>query len=691
MAKTKTQPVKSDAYRERERNRSLENSRNQSRAGREIGPLPEIVNPERRQSAITSLRFWFDTYHGERFNLPWSADHLRAISKLESAILSGGLFAFAMPRGTGKTSMAIAAVEWAVVCGHHQMAILIGATQAHADEALQTIRTDLETNQLLLEDFPEVCYPIHCLEGIAQRRLLLDGESLTMTFKNGRVVLPNVPGSQAASACIAVAGLTGRIRGLQFTRPDGKTVRPSIGLLDDPQTDESARSASQNQQRASTIRKAVLGLAGPGKKMAAVMPCTVIEQGDLADQFLDRKANPQWQGERTRFVLSWPTNVKLWEEYAEIRANGLRAGDNGSSATEFYRANQAAMDEGGETSWEERHNPDELSSIQHAWNLRLDRGEAAFDAEFQNDPHKPDTAELPNLTSDQIADRITRIPRGVVPATCRQITAFVDIQQDLLYWLVAAWGDGFAGQVIDYGVWPQQRRTYFQLRDASPTLGQATPTAGLEGAIYAGLKAVEAGVLAREWATDNGGTMRISRCLIDANWNQSTGAVYQFCRQSPLASILLPSHGRGITASMVPISSYVQKPGEQIGNNWQIRQGEKRSIRHITYDTNFWKSFVLARFSVAMGDRGALTLFGEKPHEHKLLADHLTAEYRVRTEGRGRVVDEWKLRPDRPDNHWLDGIVGCAVGASIVGLTLDGMESGRQRKKVSIPSHMRAG
>lgn len=42
----------------------------------------------------------------------------------------------------------------------------------------------------------------------------------------------------------------------------------------------------------------------------------------------------------------------------------------------------------------------------------------------------------------------------------------------------------------------------------------------------------------------------------------------------------------------------------------------------------------------------------------------------MKTEGRGRTVDEWKQRPERGDNHWLDGVVGCAVAASIQGAVL---------------------
>ena len=90
----------------------------------------------------------------------------------------------------------------------------------------------------------------------------------------------------------------------------------------------------------------------------------------------------------------------------------------------------------------------------------------------------------------------------------------------------------------------------------------------------------------------------------------------------------------------------------------------------MVYDTNYWKSFVYARLAVPMGDRGCLSLFGAKPETHRLFAEHLAAEYRVKTEGRGRTVDEWKMRPQASDNHWFDCLVGCAVAASMQGVCL---------------------
>jgi hypothetical protein len=99
------------------------------------------------------------------------------------------------------------------------------------------------------------------------------------------------------------------------------------------------------------------------------------------------------------------------------------------------------------------------------------------------------------------------------------------------------------------------------------------------------------------------------------------------------------------------------------------------------YDTNWWKSFVHARLAVALGDRGCLSIFGNNFEPHRLLSEQLTAEYYVKTEGRGRTVDEWKSRPDQPDNHWFDCLVGASMAASMQGCVLFGTDGGRYVKR----------
>jgi hypothetical protein len=174
--------------------------------------------------------------------------------------------------------------------------------------------------------------------------------------------------------------------------------------------------------------------------------------------------------------------------------------------------------------------------------------------------------------------------------------------------------------------------------------------------------------------------MKVGRLLIDANWGASTDVVYQFCRQSAHAAVVMPWHGRYVGASSIPFAEYRPRPGEKVGLHWRVPAvGGKRVVRHALADTNYWKSFVHARLAVAMGDRGCLSLFGGS--DHQLLAEHLTSEFRVKTTGRGRTVDEWKIRTPGADNHWLDCLVGCAVAASMQGAVLFGTDAGPRKVK----------
>ncbi len=663
-----------DAVKERARARAEQ----MSLSGRDIGELPAIANPQWKARAERDFRFFCERYFPLTFHLPWSPDHLKVIGKIEKAVLEGGLFAMAMPRGSGKTSLCETACLWSLIYGHREFIALIGSDEDHAENMLDSIKVELESNDLLLDDFPEVRFPIQALEGIHQRAAgqLFQGKQTHIGWTAKEIVLPTMPGSRASGAIICVSGITGRIRGMKHKRVDGSSVRPSLVLIDDPQTDESARSPSQCAARERILAGAILGLAGPGRKIAGLMALTVVRPSDLADRILDRDKHPQWQGERTKMVYTFPTNEALWARYSELWRDGMRADRGMGEATQFYAENRAAMDDGAVIAWPQRHHPDELSAIQHAMNLRLDRGDVAFWAEYQNEPLPEEHADEDLLTADQIAAKVNGLRRGEIPIGATHVTMFIDVQGKALFWLIAAWENDFTGHVIDYGTEPDQQTAYFTLRDMRHTLASAVPRAGMEGAIYAGLERLCDRTVGREWRRDDGAMVRIDRCLIDANWGQSSDVVYQFCRQSKHAGIIMPSHGRYVGASSIPFADYKRKRGDRVGLNWRIPLvAARRSVRHALFDTNFWKSFVHARLAVPMGDPGCLSLFGRNPDDHRLVAEHLTSEYRVKTEGRGRTVDEWKLRLDGADNHWLDCLVGCAVAASMEGAMLFGMDA----------------
>ena len=660
-------------------------SRERSAAGRDIGEIPKVANPKRRAKARESLQFFLKTYFPERFPLDWSPDHIKNIAKIEVAAKGGegsGLFAVAMPRGSGKTTICEGAVIWVAVEGYSPYVALIGASSDAASEMLESVKSEFESNDLLAEDYPEVCFPIRALEGNAQRcrGQTYKGESTLIRWKKSSIVLPRIPESKASEVIIKASGITGRVRGMKHTRSDGKPVRPSFALVDDPQTDDSAYSPQQCARRLKTMNGAILKLAGPGVKMSAVCPCTVIRAGDMADSLLDREKNPHWQGERCKMLYAFPENLSLWKQYAILRAESLRADGDGSPAREFYRANRKAMDAGALVAWPQRVDPGDLSALESAMKLWID-DKYSFMAECQNEPLDEGVNEG-DLKPADLANRYSGRLRGHVPVWASKLTAFIDVQQTALYWLVAGWNPScFTGAVLDYGVWPEQPgRRYYTLADLQHTLQSRSSAGGIEGQIRHGLNQLGPQILGREWVREGGAVVRVDRCFVDAGFQTDT--VYEFVRASPHATSLVPTHGRAIGAKGRPLSQYKVNQGERCGFHWFQTTGEgKRATRHVLIDTNFWKSFLVARFRQAIGEPGALQLFGtgRGDADHDMLADHLCAEKSTRVEANGRVVLEWSLRPGRPDNHWLDCLVGAAAAASFEGVTLAGGQEKKPR------------
>lgn len=657
-----------------------------SASGRDIGPIPAVEDEARRESCRLDLKLFCETYFAPTFDDPWSDAHLKVLSDMESAALHGTKKAIAMPRGSGKTSMAEACAIWAVLYGHRIFPVLIGATATHADELLDSVKTALQTNEILAEDFPEVCYPVARLEGMNQRATgqTCEGVPTRIRWTQDGVMLPTIKGSPSSGSIIRVASMTGRIRGMKARLADGRTIRPDLVLPDDPQTDESAASVTQTTQRIRKLSKAIEGLAGPGKSIAAIMPLTIINQGDLADQLLDRKLHPEWRGEVTKMLTSLPTDEERWEKYAEVYRDELAGNVPPGTALAFYKRQWKKLEAGAVASWPARYNKEqEFSAIHHAMNLKIKMGDYAWYAEYQNEPQSDIPEDSAPLTAEQITRKYNRMERGLVPNWATRVTAFVDVQERALYWMVCAWSDDMTGAVVDYGTWPKQPTRYFALRNIKRTMKKATEIPSRTGAIYKGLEVLTGILIDHEWEVDGGDTvLNLERILVDAAWGPSTDTVHLFCRQNRHGGVVMPSIGKGVTASMRPFDQYTKKQGERIGLNWRVpKPANNRVIRHVLYDTNWWKSQVYEGLGLAMGEDGCISLYGKSAQHHQLLAEHLTQEYRIKTEGHERTLYEWKQPPNKRDNHWWDCLVGCAVGASMGGSTPAGVQTNRPVKK----------
>ena len=237
--------------------------------------------------------------------------------------------------------------------------------------------------------------------------------------------------------------------------------------------------------------------------------------------------------------------------------------------------------------------------------------------------------------------------------------------------MVVAWGDDFSEHIVDYGITPEQPRNYFTLRDVSPTLQQKSGSSQTEGAIRWGLDFLAETLIGRPWPHEDGGEIRIGRMLVDAGYKPDV--VHEFAMRSPYASVVLPCHGLGITAAKTPMDRWPTKPNEQIGWHWVVKRGEKRRATYGQLDTYHWKTFLCERIAAVVGEKGAMTLFGDRPETHRLLFDHLNAESCTQTFGQGRSLWEWKQKAG-VDNHWFDCLASNCAAASMIGSSLPGGE-----------------
>lgn len=584
-----------------------------------------------------------------------------------------------MPRGSGKTTLCEVAVIWAVVTGRHQFVYLIAATEEHGSTFMQNVKAHITTTRDLVDDFPDALFPFVQLEGESRKAggQRYYGIRTHIRWDDEKIVFATIPGCRCSGAIIKCTSLGSAIRGAKVNRQsDGTPLRPTLAIIDDPQTDRSAKSPMQVRERLGIINGAISGLPGPEQTIGIIVPCTVIAPNDVADQILNRDKHPLWQGVRTKLVNSFPKNEKLWAEYRRLRDDSFRAGGSGEQSTALYLANRQIMDDGASLSWPERH-PGCISALEFAMQLRFS-DEAKFFAEFQNEPLSDRPQEDDLLTADEIAEKTNGLKRGVVPLACNTVTAFIDVQQKALYWMVVAVDETFGIAIIDYGTYPDQQRPYFTLANLTATIQAKHPIGGIEAALSAALDALTTGLMVREWEREDGTPLRIDRLLIDSGWGEHTDLVYEHCRRSQHATNIRPSKGRSVTSSSKAIDEWEKVVGMKIGPGWAERPiPNLQRVRLIHIDTNKWKSFTQARLSTPKGDPSALTLFGRDPDPHMLLCEHLTAEYRDRktSERTGRTVDEWHLPPHKPDNHWLDCLVGCCVAASFQSIKLGSLKA----------------
>lgn len=652
-----------DKEKQRENLKKWRDERRKLKASESLKPAKKAAKGHKKALAVkltkVSLWDWANKHFPERFSLQSAPCHRMLADTLEDVIRKGGNYAFAFPRGSAKSTWLEMGVIYAILNGFLRYIAIIGGNAEMAAESLDRIKGELETNDSLAKEYPEVIAAIRSIEGIGQRaRIIKDaaGNQLSFAWTAKKITLPNIKGFVGAGTIVRARGIDGNIRGLNQKLPGGSSVRPDLVLVDDPQTREDAESATTVSKREKTIKADLLGLAGPGKKIAALIAGTIIAKDDVMARLVDRKRNPVWQGVTISMLETLSDAHKtLWlTEYATLRKEAQEAGDrSGREATLFYRAHRAEMDKGAKVYWQDRYNRgDEISAIQSAYNLLIDNGEAAFYSEYQNDPVGMSSGYY-DLTPETILKRLNGREELAIPSLPCSITAAVDLNRYGLTWVLLASTQTMASSIIAYGIYAPDGVIFEGKRNEMSEAEQL--------AFWRAMDSLMKRFEAMNIINVDGLKQRIRRVGIDAGYLYQT--VRQFCRQNEArySFEVYPTRGRS-SDQFYPSGRNVQAKGDAWIKTADL-EGEL-----IVFDVDAWKERNQQGFILPNGAPGSVDVWGDPqaPAIHRDLATQLAAErmiLKVET-AKGFMKYMWEVKGR---NDLLDALNIARVMASVGG------------------------
>ena len=617
--------------------------------------IPPCRNPKRREQCLADPERFMRTYFADRYRLAFERDHRFIIESVVSIAEKGGRQAIAASRGRGKSETIKGLLPYLVLKGYTRFPLPIAATTALAERLYQDFKRKLATNPLLLEDFPEVCWPIRCLEGAPQRaaKQHIDGELTRIVWTGDYISLPHVPGSPYGGVKMTYYGLDAAFRGVNI---DGS--RPDFVLIDDPETKESAKSTMQIEDRENILDRDIAGLVSQDGVMGIAVLTTVQNCYCLSSKLTDPKIKPAFNGKRFGLITSWPANLELWDEYIATRQKNQAEGDKyGLGAVEFYLDHQDAMDAGVKMITnhinqieDDAGNPTIHSAIQQAFNKIADTSLQAFKTEYQNDPEPEEAPETTGLTAGRVASRISGLLQGEYHTDTEVVTVGLDIGKYYSHWCKIAWHGNAVGNIIDYGVME------------TPGMMTATDSKAVMAALLPALL---------QFRTDISADGRLDFCLVDSG--DYGDAVYEFVRQvggTPFAAAKGWDTGR-FRQPKEPTND--KRPFQEC---YAAHQPQERIwLYHV--HTEHWKQWLQERFVTATFDEsqqfnaGTLSLYSapEDRKRHLSFSHHIVAEERRDTfvPGKG-IVRKWVTLSK--NNHYLDACALACAAAGCVGVRI---------------------
>ena len=312
---------------------------------------------ERIKRGSTDLEFFGKTYFPHYISSPCSKLHEYICDKYPGMILKsietglGDKEADAAPRGNAKSTwVSLILPLWCCAFKYRSFALIVSETAAQSEDFILFIKTELEVNERLAQDFPTLCG-----QGAIWR-------ADTIITKNG--------------IKIRGAGSGQKLRGMRHG-----SNRPDLVICDDLENDEAVESPDQRKKLEKWFFKALMKIGQ--KNTVYCVDGTILHYDGLLANLLSK---PGWKGKKFKAVIKYSIS-KLWEKWEEIFID-IDAGKEVAEekADAFFEKHKKAMLEGTEILWPE------VEDYYYLMKMRISDGPAYFESEKQNEPINPEDA-----------------------------------------------------------------------------------------------------------------------------------------------------------------------------------------------------------------------------------------------------------------------------------------------------------
>ncbi|MDP3791393.1 MAG: phage terminase large subunit [Candidatus Omnitrophota bacterium] len=285
-------------------------------------------------------------------------DLYRILMEMVSA--RGKHTAIAAPRDSAKSSIvSLIYVLWCICYRKEPYMVILSETHDQAVDLLSHVKDELDSNNELIEDFPEAC----------------DIDKAAV-WKEDEVITAN-------RIKIIALGAGQKIRGRR-----NKQFRPSLVILDDIEGDMAVRNLEQRKKLYEWFTKAVLNAGSENTNYIVIG--TILDYDSLLAKLISDTQEKKWDKYIYKAVVSFSKNQQLWDnDWSRILdcQDGYKDKEGPEGALEFFKDHEKEMMEGVSVLWEDKESFYQLM-LARAYN------EASFNSEKQNEPLRPEEQSL---------------------------------------------------------------------------------------------------------------------------------------------------------------------------------------------------------------------------------------------------------------------------------------------------------